>query len=69
MDDYVVWAAMLLVVSRSDSVFQPDDAQQLKLARIARTLNAYAVGDDGEHYTIQRSFLGREKLVTHDPDA
>ena len=47
----------------------PDDAQQLKLARIARTLNAYAVGDDGEHYTIQRSFLGREKLVTHDSDA
>src|SRR5437764_16190 len=28
----------------------PDDDQQLKLAQIARALNAYAVGDDGEHY-------------------
>ena len=28
----------------------PDEAQQEKLVRIARALNAYAVGDDGEHY-------------------
>jgi hypothetical protein len=28
----------------------PDDAQQLKLAEMARALNAFAVGDDGEVY-------------------
>ncbi len=40
----------------------PDDAQQMKLARIARALNAYAVGDDGEHYVIKKGFFGKEKL-------
>jgi hypothetical protein len=28
----------------------PDDAQQLKLTQMARALNAFAVGDDGEVY-------------------
>jgi hypothetical protein len=28
----------------------PDDAQQLKLAQMARALNAFVVGDDGEIY-------------------
>jgi hypothetical protein len=41
----------------------PDDAQQFKLARIARALNAYAVGDDGERYEIKKGFFGREKLA------
>ena len=40
----------------------PDDAQQMKLARIARALNAYAVGDDGEHYVIKKGLFGKEKL-------
>jgi hypothetical protein len=40
----------------------PDDAQQLKLAQIARAMNAYAVGDDGERYEIKRSLFGKEKL-------
>jgi hypothetical protein len=40
----------------------PDDAQQMKLAQLARALNAYAVGDDGEHYVIKKGFLRREKL-------
>jgi len=39
-----------------------DEAQQLKLAQIARTLNAYAVGDDGERYEIKKGFFGKEKL-------
>jgi hypothetical protein len=47
----------------------PDDAQQMKLARIARALNAHAVGDDGEHYELQRGLFGKEKLVIRDADA
>ena len=40
----------------------PDDAQQLKLAQMARALKAYAVGDDGERYEIKKGFFGKEKL-------
>ena len=47
----------------------PGHAQQMKLARIARALNAHAVGDDGERYELQRGFLGKEKLVIRDADA
>ena|ERR1700733_1131340 len=39
-----------------------DEAQQLKLAQIARALNAYAVGDDGERYEIKKGFFGKERL-------
>jgi hypothetical protein len=46
----------------------PDEAQQLKLAKIARDLNAFAVGDDGERYEIRKNILGKEKLVTLAPD-
>ena len=41
----------------------PDENQQRKLVKIARALKAYVVGDEGERYEIQKSFLGREKLV------
>jgi hypothetical protein len=37
-----------------------DDAQQLKLAQMARALNAFAVGDDGERYEIRKSIFGKE---------
>ena len=47
----------------------PDDEQQLKLAQIARTLNGYAIGDDGERYELQKGLLGKEKLVVVNPDA
>ena len=40
----------------------PDDAQQMKLAQMARALNAHAVGDDGERYEIKKGFFGKEKL-------
>jgi len=40
----------------------PDDAQLMKLVQMARALNAYAVGDDGERYEIKKGFLGKEKL-------
>jgi hypothetical protein len=40
----------------------PNDAQQLKLAQMARALKAYAVGDDGERYEIKKGFFGKEKL-------
>jgi hypothetical protein len=45
---------------------RPDDAQQMKLARIARALKAYAVGDDGERYEVKKSVFGKEtlKIVT-----
>ena len=41
----------------------PDEAQQLKLAQMARALNAFAVGDDGERYEVKRGFFGKEKLA------
>jgi len=40
-----------------------DEATQLKLAQMARALNAHAVGDDGERYEITRGFFGKEKVV------
>ena len=42
----------------------PNDAQVFKLVRIAATLNARVVGDDGEIYELRRSLFGREKIVT-----
>lgn len=45
----------------------PDDAQQIKLAQIARTLNAYTVGDDGERYELQMGPTGNEELVILHP--
>ncbi len=39
-----------------------DEAQQLKLAQIARSLKALAVGDDGERYEIKKGFWGKERL-------
>ena len=39
-----------------------DEAQQLKLAQMARTLNAYCVGDDNEQYVLKKGFFGKEKL-------
>ena len=46
-----------------------DEAQQLKLVQIARALNAYAVGDEGERYELRKSIFGKEQLVVVDPDA
>src|SRR5260370_1248024 len=46
-----------------------DEAQQLKLAQMARALNAHAVGDDGERYELRKNIFGREKLVVVAPDA
>jgi len=46
----------------------PDDAQQFKLAQMARKLNAFAIGDDNERYEIKKGFFGKEKLVVI-PDA
>jgi hypothetical protein len=42
----------------------PNDAQLMKLAQMARAINAYAVGDDGERYEIKKGFFGKEKLET-----
>jgi hypothetical protein len=47
----------------------PDDAQKLKLVQMARALNAFAVGDDGERYELRRGFFGREKLAIHDANS
>ena len=33
----------------------PDDAQQSKLVQMARALDAYAVGDDGETYPLEQT--------------
>src|ERR1044071_4018121 len=41
----------------------PTDAQLLKLVEIARALGGHLLGDDGEEYTSEKSFLGTPKLV------
>jgi hypothetical protein len=46
----------------------PDEAQQLKFAQMARALNAFAIGDDNERYELKKGFFGKEKLVII-PDA
>jgi hypothetical protein len=46
----------------------PNEAQVAKLVRMARALNARAIGDDGERYELRRSLLGKEKIVQIDPE-
>ena len=46
----------------------PDEAQQLKFAQMARALSALAIGDDKERYELKKGFFGKEKLVII-PDA
>jgi hypothetical protein len=41
----------------------PDEAQIMKMCKLAQALNAYVVGDDDERYELKKSFLGKEKLV------
>jgi len=47
----------------------PDKAQQIKLARIARSLSASLIGDDGELYGIHKNFFGKEKIRVVDTDS
>jgi hypothetical protein len=42
----------------------PNEAQQRKLVRMARVLNAHAIGDDGERYELRKNLFGRERLTT-----
>jgi hypothetical protein len=46
----------------------PDEAQQLKCAQMARKLKAFCIGDNNERYELQKNFSGKEKLVII-PDA
>lgn len=41
----------------------PTEAQQLKLTKIARALNAFVIGDDGERYESKKTFFGKETVV------
>jgi hypothetical protein len=41
---------------------RPDYGHIVKLVRIARALNAYAVGDDGERYEIKAGWFGQDIL-------
>ncbi len=45
-----------------------DFEHQLKLIRIAEALNAYVVGDDGEHYQIVSDTNGHLSIESHYPD-
>ena len=45
----------------------PHRAQLLKLAQIARTLGAHAVGDEGEHYEVQKNLSGGDELAVIRP--
>lgn len=42
----------------------PDESQLAKLVRMAATIKAYVVGDDGETYELRKDALGKEELVT-----
>ncbi|SFS09844.1 hypothetical protein SAMN05421771_1707 [Granulicella pectinivorans] len=41
----------------------PTPEQIVKLAQMARALNAYLVGDDGELYELKKKLFGGEKIV------
>jgi hypothetical protein len=41
----------------------PDEPQQLKLTQIARALNAFVVGDDGERYESRKNLFGKQKVL------
>jgi hypothetical protein len=45
----------------------PDEAQTAKMIRIAKTLEAMVVGDDGERYTLRRTLFGRRRVQTIQP--
>lgn len=35
----------------------------MRMVELANSLDAYTVGDDGEHYTIKKSLFGKKKLI------
>ena len=41
----------------------PDKNQQRKLVEVANSLNAFAVGDDGERYELRKALFGKPKIV------
>jgi len=41
----------------------PDETQQLKLTKMARILDAFVVGDDGELYESKKNLFGKEKVT------
>jgi hypothetical protein len=45
----------------------PDHGQIEKLTRIAGTLKAQVIGDDGEKYVLRRGLFGRGKVKTIQP--
>jgi hypothetical protein len=44
----------------------PDETQRLKLTKMARTLHALVVGDDGERYESKKNLFGEEKVFVID---
>ena len=45
----------------------PNSALTAKLIRMATALNAYLVGDNGEHYILRRNMWGPERIHTVKP--
>ena len=41
----------------------PNEEQQLKLIKIARVLDAFVIGDDGERYQSKKNLFGKEKVI------
>jgi hypothetical protein len=64
LNDPCFWWYKDQVISSS-----PNEDQIMKLIRIAKRLNAIVVGDEGERYEIERSFFGKESLVTREMDS
>jgi hypothetical protein len=47
----------------------PNEDQQRKLVEMAKSLNAFAVGDDGERYELRKTLFGKPKVVMVGADA
>ena len=66
-----------LIEWKGDSIFwwykneirfnSPEENNQIKLLEIAKTLNAYVVGDDGEHYRLVQGEDGKSSVKWFQP--
>jgi hypothetical protein len=68
---FIKWHGSSCFLWRQDQIVceNPDEAQTAKMIRIADTLEAMVVGDDGERYTLRRTLFGRRRVQTIQPEA
>jgi hypothetical protein len=66
----ITWNGVLCFWWYRDQIIcsNPDNAQRIKLTKIAQSLSAYAIGDDGERYEVRKNIFGKEKVIVVGPD-